>query len=457
MSLPDLRGTARLAGSVALVCALFAGASRADDGGPAARPTAPPSAVEADLARLDAPYLEDRADAAARLSATLPETRATLVAAFRAASGTRKAALAAILAEDTGAETVAALLDAYETTDDPAVLAAIWRGLLRHGDALEAALDARKDRKGEAAARLLGLRGLRRRARIETLFLAKKSRSGLTGYYRGQFDDLRVDREMALRVLFGVLRDRAIEGPGRPKWSFPTGSYVFLSEPPGIWMQSEIRGLAANAVGELITRDDAFHLEELGRIHEELTDVAQVKRLALRRRNFPPVSVEDELADVVLTALARHAPDAVSPGPDGEPWRKTLDARVRTLLNFDREVGSAAALCLRMGDYRKAIDLYGRELTQQDRQNTAYPYYNIACAWAMWSREIEAENPSKAAEYRSFGLSNLRRSVDAGYPDWPWMEQDRDLDALRADPRYAALLARVKERFLAPPAPSKPR
>ena len=44
-------------------------------------------------------------------------------------------------------------------------------------------------------------------------------------------------------------------------------------------------------------------------------------------------------------------------------------------------------------------------------------------------------------------MESLQKSVDAGYADWPWMEEDRDLDAIRKEPGYAPMLAKMKAEF----------
>jgi hypothetical protein len=38
-------------------------------------------------------------------------------------------------------------------------------------------------------------------------------------------------------------------------------------------------------------------------------------------------------------------------------------------------------------------------------------------------------------------LDYLTRSVDAGYRNWTWIEQDPDLSAIRGERRYAELLS----------------
>jgi len=53
--------------------------------------------------------------------------------------------------------------------------------------------------------------------------------------------------------------------------------------------------------------------------------------------------------------------------------------------------------------------------------------YNLACSLASSGLRDEA-------------LEALRRALETGYDDFEYMEQDSDLDSLRQDPAYRALL-----------------
>ena len=57
--------------------------------------------------------------------------------------------------------------------------------------------------------------------------------------------------------------------------------------------------------------------------------------------------------------------------------------------------------------------------------------YNLGCAYALLGRADEA-------------FERLGRAADAGYADRRQYEGDPDLAALRADPRWAGLLARTR-------------
>ncbi len=84
----------------------------------------------------------------------------------------------------------------------------------------------------------------------------------------------------------------------------------------------------------------------------------------------------------------------------------------------------ANQLC-NVGELDKGLELAERALGQDDQEPVVL--YNVACFYAMQG-DID----------RSLEL--LTRAVDLGWGDRAWLETDSDLDALRADPRFVALL-----------------
>lgn len=57
-------------------------------------------------------------------------------------------------------------------------------------------------------------------------------------------------------------------------------------------------------------------------------------------------------------------------------------------------------------------------------------WYNLACSYALLNRTEEA-------------LASLERSIVLGYRDVRWISEDRDLDSLKKDQRFIALLQRL--------------
>jgi tetratricopeptide (TPR) repeat protein len=67
------------------------------------------------------------------------------------------------------------------------------------------------------------------------------------------------------------------------------------------------------------------------------------------------------------------------------------------------------------------------------RPNDALAHYNLACSYALLKRPDQA-------------LKMLRRAVELGYRDFRYMKEDRDLDSVRHDPRFRALLREYENR-----------
>lgn len=63
----------------------------------------------------------------------------------------------------------------------------------------------------------------------------------------------------------------------------------------------------------------------------------------------------------------------------------------------------------------------------QVRPEDPTAHYNLACRYAL------LKQPDMA-------LTTLRKAVELGYRDFRYMVQDRDLDSIRKDPRFRALL-----------------
>ena len=61
----------------------------------------------------------------------------------------------------------------------------------------------------------------------------------------------------------------------------------------------------------------------------------------------------------------------------------------------------------------------------------ATAHYNLACSLALSRRKSEA-------------LRSLRNAIDLGYRDFDWMQQDPDLEALKAHPEFLSLLEQLK-------------
>lgn len=73
-----------------------------------------------------------------------------------------------------------------------------------------------------------------------------------------------------------------------------------------------------------------------------------------------------------------------------------------------------------------------RRITQL-RPHDSLARYNLACSLALTLQYDEA-------------LAELRTAVELGYRDFTFMKQDRDLDAIRKDPRFRALVREFERK-----------
>ena len=197
---------------------------------PSGRGSCRPSIAEATEIRtaaaldgLRSPFLSERREAgpgAGRAAAGDPRRRAGRVAA---GDEPLRVELADVLATDGSVDAATLLIDAWRT-GPPALAVEARRALLKNPDATRAG-HGRRTRarpfvapRGSPAdasnARSTPSTELLERDTVERLFLSRKSKSGGTGVYRGQYDVLLPHREMALDVCYHILVDRAMRLPG---------------------------------------------------------------------------------------------------------------------------------------------------------------------------------------------------------------------------------------------------
>jgi adenylate cyclase len=93
-----------------------------------------------------------------------------------------------------------------------------------------------------------------------------------------------------------------------------------------------------------------------------------------------------------------------------------------------RALNLGAGIWSNLGQTEKALEWAKKslELDPEDPQLL----YNVACVYAIEGMKDEA-------------LKCLERAIDKGYGHLEWMEHDSDLNSLRTDKRFKALLERV--------------
>jgi hypothetical protein len=270
------------------------------------------------------------------------------------------------------------------------------------------------------------------RDEVERAFLARKSRSGHTGFYRGQYEVLRPQRELALEVCLHIVTDRALRLPGTAS----AGGYRFLRPLKQVIDVWEVRGMALNAILDLALPGDVDLVRRLDDYMNELSE---------RPEGDLDGDVEREaLLDDLLATLYRLAPTR---------YDRRLRMRVAELDEQGawsrRNRSEAAQLALRAGWYDQAVRLYQRLV--RGSESPANDHYNLACAYASWALEPGAQDPENL---KRAALVHLTRAVEGKWTDIAWMDQDRDLDPIRGTPEFAALRQRILERIGLPEEPA---
>lgn len=115
---------------------------------------------------------------------------------------------------------------------------------------------------------------------------------------------------------------------------------------------------------------------------------------------------------------------------------------------LDFEIEFFSKILERHPDYIDVLRVLGNNLTLkgrfaeglqidkrlcQLRPGDPLAHYNLACSFALLKKTEQA-------------LKTLRRAVELGYRDFRYMREDRDLDAIRHDPRFRQLLREFENR-----------
>jgi tetratricopeptide (TPR) repeat protein len=109
---------------------------------------------------------------------------------------------------------------------------------------------------------------------------------------------------------------------------------------------------------------------------------------------------------------------------------------------LDFEIDFFGAILARYPDYVDALRVFGGLLTRRGlvkdgleidrrlirlRPRDPIAHYNLACSLSLLGKPDQA-------------FLALRKALELGYSDFSFMRRDRDLDGLKADPRFTKLL-----------------
>lgn len=110
---------------------------------------------------------------------------------------------------------------------------------------------------------------------------------------------------------------------------------------------------------------------------------------------------------------------------------------------LDFELGFYSGIIQRHRDYVDALRVHGNNLTLKGRYRDGLEIdqrlvelrpadpvvrYNLACSYALLG-DADAS------------LTSLRQAIEMGYRDFRYIREDRDLDAIRNDPRFNRILS----------------
>lgn len=136
-----------------------------------------------------------------------------------------------------------------------------------------------------------------------------------------------------------------------------------------------------------------------------------------------------------------HPSKRPHPSPDADPPSAAL-ALLAERPQLDFELDFFDAVLRRVADYADVLRAQASNLSEkglvkeglkvdqrlvQLRPQDPTAHYNLACRYAL------LKQPDLA-------LSTLRHAIELGYRDFRYMNQDRDLDSIRKDPRFRQLL-----------------
>jgi tetratricopeptide (TPR) repeat protein len=137
-----------------------------------------------------------------------------------------------------------------------------------------------------------------------------------------------------------------------------------------------------------------------------------------------------------------------SPSPQQQAAVSPFLARIAAQPQIDFELDFFNALLERRPDYLEVLKAHAKNLAlarrHQDglqcdlritrlRPQDALARYNLACSLTLTRHYDQA-------------IVELRRAVELGYRDFAFMRQDRDLDPIRRDPRFRALMREYERK-----------
>jgi hypothetical protein len=144
-----------------------------------------------------------------------------------------------------------------------------------------------------------------------------------------------------------------------------------------------------------------------------------------------------------MAQQGKYSSEGPEPTTTGNPL-----ARLGEQSQIDFELEFFGGILERCPDYVDVLRVVGTNMTLkgryaqglqidkrlvQLRPSDPLAHYNLACSYSLLKRS-------------ELALKTLRRAVELGYRDFRYMREDRDLDAIRQDPRFRQLLREYENR-----------
>ena len=145
-----------------------------------------------------------------------------------------------------------------------------------------------------------------------------------------------------------------------------------------------------------------------------------------------------------MSSKGKHSGDEITATSIGSV--PTPTAEQQTQLEF--ELDFFEGILNRNPDFVDGLRVHGNNLTLKGcfadglkidrrivdlRPHDALAHYNLACSYSLL-KKID------------LALRTLRQAIELGYSDFRFLREDRDLDALRKDPRFRQLLREFENR-----------
>lgn len=365
--------------------------------GPTPSPAEREARIRARIQALGSRYFDDREAARRELVLLGAAAQPFVRAALRSADWRIRAGASQVAGETRDRVALPVLVELLADAV-PDVVGAATEALAGFGAEADAALAGTRAAHPELAEAIEAAQPHLLRGRVERELIAHITSQGCYGFYEAQHARLAALAPGCVPVLLQILVDP----------DFP-----FVTAEAERWRPA-VRWLALDALGELGDRSVVAELRGLATNESSLVEAGLAGTF----------EITDNLA---FTLFRLGDPQPV------ERLRSELEAAL------DAGSGQAGAytavrlsyLHQRTGDLAGAEELQRRAVRGFGEMGMAD--VGLACILALRGKKAEA-------------LEWLQKGVRTGFDDTEWLERDRDLESLRAEPGFQALLAESRQR-----------